>query len=220
MFRIILCALALVAPFAQAAEIDKLVKALTLEMDEEHRKAIAGELTECGPAAIGPLALVMAEHLGDLDETVWRTMFSTIQKIVLKNRDAPDLDDSILRNPLPNTRNGVFAGIDCVWIPAGWFIYGTDVGSARLGELFNDLCMTKTRRLWLDGYWVSRTEVTLGQMRDAGINVKPGGQALGVKGELFDEYPGTVQSGNPERAAKVCDWSSRDSDGILRKVLT
>ncbi|MGD0088877.1 MAG: SUMF1/EgtB/PvdO family nonheme iron enzyme [Planctomycetota bacterium] len=190
----------LIGCVATAAEANKLAEALASAPDTEQRTRVTDQLVACGPAAIGPLAQVLQKHLGDTDEAVWRAAFSGIEAIVLKHRDAPDLDDSLLRNPLPDTRNGVFAGIDFVWIPAGWFIYGTDtVGCGD--EVFRP----KPRRLWLDGYWISRTEATRGQIKGGGVRIAfP--DCCPLYARLTDDYPAYDVKYKPEVVSKYCDW--------------
>jgi len=201
MVKILACSvlLAPVCAVAMGVEVEKLADALVSALDPDQRARITNQLTEFGPAAIGPLAQVVQKHLGDPDEAAWQAAYSAIQSIIVRNRDAPDLDDSILQNPLPFTRNSVFAGIDCVWIPAGWSVYGTDIVSPNFDQF-----KTKLRRLWLDGYWISRTEITRGQIKEAGVELKPVGAPPGVS--LSDDYPAYGLNGTPEIAAKYCNW--------------
>lgn len=155
---------------SENADIEPAISRLLAASTDADRLAAIQTVARCGCQAVGPLTLALSKHLGDKDEAVWQSIFAAIELIVKEHRDAPELDDSLVAN-IPSERKPLnVGGIEFLWIPTGWFIIGTTVTSEMRGGMPG--LREKVHREWLDGFWMSKTEVSWQQLRDSGVGVE------------------------------------------------
>ena len=184
---------------------------LLLSEDSTVREQGKARLIEMGPPAVVPVIKVMQAHIGDKDETAWRLAYDTLEHIVQKHRDDPHLDDGLTRLPPLEAKTARFAGVDFVWISEGWFAAGTSI--KRDPRDVPDTWRGELRRVWLDGYWISRTELTNAICDEAGLLRE---SRLEVK--RLPELPAFTIV--PGEAQKFCAWfSERIKDQGLQAVI-
>jgi len=116
----------------------------------------------------------MRLHISDKDENAWRGAFEAIERIALKHAENPELDEGLLKMPQPQTKTAKFGGIEFIWIPPGWFAAGQhlDTGWWNLRYLSKKYPV-KVRRVYLDGYWISKHELTWGDLKRHGVSATP-----------------------------------------------
>lgn len=94
-------------------------------------------------------------------------------------------------------------GMVLVYVPAGEFEMGSESGASDAeGDEF------PRHTVFLDGYWIDRTEVTNGKYREcveAGGCDEPGGSYYGISG--YEDHPVVNVSWND--AAAYCEWAGR-----------
>ena len=157
-----------VAAWSAEPDVGALLEGLRSD-GEAARAATRKSLCRLGPTAIPSLVSFMRKHLAEEDDDrTWREAYATLEEMVQQYREAPDLDEALSKMPRPSTKNAVFAGIDFVWIPPGWFVAGTGL-PARHPALKKVGYRREVRRVYLEGYWISRTEVTIGQVVAMGL---------------------------------------------------
>jgi|GEM_PF-5818432 len=186
------------------------LSAASQQVRAEAKKMLVAE----GPKALPILVRFMRQHLADKDETAWRTTYETMEAIVRQYSEDQHLDDALLKMEPPDTKNATFGGIDFVWIPEGWFVAGTSFDSAGYSDSPPDY-RGEIRRVRLDGFWISRTELKWRDLKALEVEVAP--QLRCEKGD-----DGPLHSLRMADVQKVCDKLSlavKDS-GLVATIPT
>jgi len=109
-------------------------------------------------------------HLRDKEGDTWLRAYLTMEKRVRFWRGDRRLDEGLLRLPPKGTKSGIFGGIEFIWIPRGPCVVGTRIDSETLlSGYLPESHKTSVQRVLLEGFWISKTEVTVAQAARYGV---------------------------------------------------
>lgn len=119
---------------------------------------------------IPELVRFLQVHLADERDDVWKMAYHTLEKRVRLHQGVPSLDEGLLRLSTKKVTTETFGGVLFAWVPPGQSIVGTRIESDLvLRGYFPDTHRTEVERISLDGFWISRTEITAAQARRYGM---------------------------------------------------